>query len=284
MKFRTEYKPHPCSKFTLSPLNKVILLGSCFSINVGAKMEKCLWPSLVNPLGTLYNPASIANAIKLGLCYNHPHIDYYPPAKLWYSYDFSTLFSRSSKEEVEAITTSAIGKLEHALTEATALIITFGTSLVYSKDGKIVANCHKHPASTFHRSRLSVNEIVDMWTPLISQLRKKNPELKCIFTVSPIRHLSDGFEQNALSKATLLLACEALSKLPGCDYFPAFEILTDDLRDYRFYADDLLHPSAFAIDYIFEAFLSTYLTTTDIELLRKNEKEYKRNHHRQIHL
>lgn len=257
-------------------------MGSCFSINMGAKMQQSLWPATINPTGTLYNPASIANGIDLALGRRKFSLEYDSQRELWFSFDFSTLFSSPGKVEAAAKMKQGVECLKNAIENAECAIITFGTAWVYEYESQIVANCHKLPSALFNRRRLSMQEITRRWKDIIKELRDINEGLKVIFTVSPVRHLADTFEGNARSKAVLLLACEELAKIENCHYFPAFEILTDDLRDYRFYADDLLHPSATAESYIFEAFARTYLSPASIESLRKGEKEYKRLHHRPL--
>ena len=161
------------------------------------------------------------------------------------------------------------------------MIITFGTAWVYEQDGVVVANCHKIPADRFTRRRLTVNEIVSAWQPIISA----NPDKHFIFTVSPIRHIKDGLHENQLSKATLLLAIAQLAdnQSVSIDYFPSYEILLDELRDYRFYADDMLHPSSVAVNYIWERFVSAYMSAATQQEMHPLHQLYLDRHHTLLH-
>jgi hypothetical protein len=213
-----------------------------------------------------------------------PRMEYNESSGLWFSWDFSTLFSSPRREEAERRTAEGMVALKERVADSGALLVTFGTAWIYElEDGMVVANCHKRPAKMFRRRLMGVDEITGLWSPLIERLKALNPGIKIIFTVSPVRHLADGFAGNLRSKARLILACEELSRLPGCDYFPAYEILTDDLRDYRFYADDLLHPTEFAADYIMEKFIATYVPEEEFPHLQQGIKEYKRLNHRNLH-
>lgn len=282
MKFRTEYKSASPPPFMIEALQPVLLLGSCFSDNIGARMQQCTWNACVNPTGTLYNPASIANVISMALQGRDPRVEYNEAASLWFSPDFSTLFSSPSNEIAVKKMHESIIQLKECVGMAHAIIITFGTAWIFERNNQIVANCHKLPASQFKRRRMDVAEIVTIWEAMLERIRAVNNDVKVIFTVSPVRHLADGFDGNARSKATLLLACEFLAQLPGCDYFPAYEIINDDLRDYRFYAADLLHPSPVAADYIFHHFCERYLSDSGRLDVKRGEKEYKRSHHRPL--
>lgn len=283
MRFRTEFEPrHICD---LDPRKKCVLLGSCFSDNIGGRMRKSLWPALVNPCGTLFNPFSISNAIFNALGLRSP-APLFCNNDVWMSWDFPSAFSGVDKEQSQLKIDESLKLLRETLYEADSLIITFGTSIVYSlvaDQSLVVANCHKLPASTFIRKMLSVDEIVARWNQTISSLREINPDLKLIFTVSPVRHLKEGFTQNSISKATLLLAVSRLCESNDlCYYFPAFEIVNDDLRDYRFFASDLVHPSEEAIEYIWEKFCRSFLSCEDMELLRKAASLRQRIEHRPL--
>lgn len=170
----------------------------------------------------------------------------------------------------------SVEKMQRALAEATVVIVTFGTAWVYEMGGQIVGNCHKLPADTFTRRRLTVDEIVAAWQPIIDRY----PDKHWLFTVSPIRHIKDGLHENQLSKATLLMAVEALT---GASYFPSYEILLDELRDYRFYADDLVHPSSLAVNYIWERFVETFCTNGTRNQMQIEHKQWKFEHHRPLH-
>lgn len=177
-------------------------------------------------------------------------------------------------------------ELEECICASGVLFVTFGTAWCYflaDNTDYVVANCHKQPSAMFIRRRITVDEIVGAWTALCNDLWKRFPDLRIVFTVSPVRHLKDGFSGNARSKAVLQLAVEEICRINDrCSYFPAYEILNDDLRDYRFYASDLVHPSQEAVEYIWEIFKSTYLDDKGLELLKEGERIQKAWNHRPL--
>ena len=244
----------PKARFSFSYEDLVVMMGSCFAENIGRKLEENKFSVDINPFGTLYNPASVAEGLRMLL-----RPEYFTPGDLfqhegiYHSFTHHSRFSAPSEEECLGHINSRLSESSDFLRKATRLVITLGTAFVYrlKSDGRIVSNCHKLPEKMFDRQRLSTQEIVEDWKPLLLALWEQNPALKILFTVSPIRHWKDGAHENQLSKATLLLATDALQKdYPGrIAYFPAYEILMDELRDYRFYADDMLHPSPLAISY-----------------------------------
>ena len=242
MKLRTEIEI-PKASFQIAYSDRIALLGSCFSDNIARKLGEYYFQVTSNPTGTLYNPVSIAR-----------HID------------------------------------DPEIRDADIFIITFGTSWIYM-DKKIstvnyqlstVDNCEKRPASDFIRHRLTVDEILDVWTPIL----RSHPDKRFIFTVSPIRHLKDGLHENNLSKAILLLAIEKMSIIKcqlSINYFPSYELLLDDLRDYRFYADDLMHPSSQAIEYIWERFVATYMSAATQSEMSELHALWLNRQHRSLH-
>lgn len=264
------------------------MVGSCFSDEIGAQMQQRYLNVTCNPFGTLYNPLSIANAINYQL-HELPLVEY---DGLWHSMAHHGSFSRATKEEAEEAVTDSIEAMQRALNEATVVIVTFGTAWVYemvspvSEEGQggepfVVANCHKMPDSWFTtRRRLTVEEIVAAWKPILEQYKDKY----WIFTVSPIRHIKDGLHENQLSKATLLMAVEAIShQHSAVSYFPSYEIVLDELRDYRFYADDLVHPSSLAVNYIWERFVDTFCTSQTKNRMQIEYKRWKQTQHRPLH-
>lgn len=285
MKFRTEYQTVKCS-FSLFPSKPVVLAGSCFSQNIAAKMTEHGWKAL-NPFGTLYNPLSIAMALDTMLDRENGLQKFsqslFLANGLWASRWFDSSFSAIAKEDcLEEFVLRQTQFLE-AIREGQTLIITFGTSICYYLSGsdQPVGNCHKQPASLFLRKRLSISEIVNVWNDRLIDLRNKIPDLKVIFTVSPVRHLKDGFAGNSRSKAVLQLAVEQLClDNSDCLYFPAYEILNDDLRDYRFYAADLAHPSEEAIEYIWQKFIDTFISPAYRQFLIDGAKAFKAAQHR----
>lgn len=268
MLLRTEYKAQRLP-LNLSPERPLTLIGSCFSDNIGDTMRRCGWDVCVNPCGTLFNPVSIAG---------HLLAEPYTVELEGFSFSFPTTFySGNAMAEARR-------NLQASLHRSQALIATFGTAIAYEKDGFIVANCHKRPAAEFKRRLLTIEEIVEKWTEVIRHLRKNNPGLAIVLTVSPVRHVREGFEENSASKATLLLACRKLCETqPDTFYFPAFEIVNDDLRDYRFFQQDLVHPSQMAVDYIWEKFRDTFLDTEAQKIVEAGLALRRRKEHRFIH-
>ena len=287
MNFRTEISIGRFP-FILSPQKPIVSVGSCFSSNMAARMLQHGWEA-VNPCGTLYNPLSILIALSLLIDNDKGKGEFekslFESDGLWHSHLFDSSFSSLNRNDcIEEFLLQQI-KLKESLKAGSALIVTFGTSLFYhlKANGQIVGNCHKQLSSLYFRKRLTVGEIIDNWRTLHTYLRKSFPELKIIFTVSPVRHLKDGFIENAKSKAVLLLAVEELcNSLKDCFYFPAFEIMNDDLRDYRYYAGDMVHPSEVAIDYIWELFIKSFLNEEGVRLLREGKKLFQAQHHRPL--
>lgn len=258
----------------------VLLLGSCFTDEVGDRLARSGFDVLCNPFGTLYNPLSIAacwERVQSGVPFSHDCLVEHEG--LFHSWLHHGSFSRSGAQEVLDACNAALEKTCRFVERNPVLIITLGTAYAFflndpdsPMNGQVVANCHKLNARYFERRRLSVDEVVVACRPWTKLGR-------ALFTVSPIRHLADGLHGNQLSKATLLLALEQL----GCDYFPSYEILLDELRDYRFYARDLCHPSDVAVDIVYERFQQTYMSEPTRQNCRECEKHYRQSQHRQIH-
>lgn len=249
--------------------DKILMVGSCFSDEIGEQMKQRYLNVTSNPFGTLYNPLSIAHALTMT---EMPELIEYDG--LWHSMAHHGSFSRTTREEAERVVKESVENMQRALNEATVVIITFGTAWVYEKDGEIVGNCHKLPENMFTRRRLTVDKIVQTWRPLLERYSDKH----WLFTVSPIRHIKDGLHENQLSKATLLQVVEQLG-----NYFPSYEIMLDELRDYRFYADDLVHPSSMAVNYIWERFVDTFCTNQTKNELILQHKRWKQTQHRPLH-
>ena len=259
------------------------MVGSCFSDEIGAQMKQRNLHVTCNPFGTLYNPLSIVNALQMK---EVPELVEHEG--LWHSMAHHGSFSRASREEAEQAVRESVETMQQALAEATVVIVTFGTAWVYEMKGEglpvtgygVVGNCHKLPESCFTRRRLSVEEIVEAWRPIL----ERYPDKHWLFTVSPIRHIKDGLHENQLSKATLLLALEELrTQNSDVSYFPSYEIMLDELRDYRFYADDLVHPSSLAVNYIWERFVDCFCTNPTKNELNIQYKRWQFAHHRPLH-
>lgn len=272
MQFSTKVEITP-SSVSISHRDKIALFGSCFAENIGEKLRSSKFDINLNPFGILYNPLSISQSI-------NRLIDNIPFRKdelvehkgIFHSFWHHGRFSATDPERALKQMNNAFSEAYDYLREADFLLITFGTAYVYKlcKDNMIVGNCHKFPASNFERSRLQVGSIVEDWGSLLDRLRAFNPKLKVLFTVSPIRHLKDGAHNNQLSKSILLLAIDQLMQQhPSTGYFPSYELVIDELRDYRFYADDMIHPSSKAVDYIWQRFSDTYFSAQTTGIIKE---------------
>lgn len=283
MRLRTEYIPKKAEE-SLDIHRRMLFLGSCFSQNIGSRLSQRGWDVAVNPCGVLYNPLSIVSLIRLALSGVEPDIKYDEVSGRWFSWDFSTLFSHSDKARAKELMNKGLQAMKEYIQSSQAVVITLGTSYVFRHlaEDRVVANCHKFPADTFQRYIVSIEEIMQQLRSAIALMRKYNPDLRVIYTVSPVRHIADGFQGNMNSKARLLIACEALTDDALVEYFPAYEIVNDDLRDYRFYEADMIHPSAVAADYILEKFLDRYVSERDKQILAQGEKIYRRLAHRNM--
>jgi len=266
----------------------MMFFGSCFSENIGQKMLDLKFKVDMNPFGILYNPESIANSLRLLINKKvFTEEDLFFEQGLWNSFYHHSRFSNTDSNVALETINNRISSSAEFLKTADYLVITFGTSWVYElkKTGKIVSNCHKVPAAEFKRYRLGVYEITETYRDLLEDLWKFNPALKIIFTVSPIRHWKDGAIENQVSKATLLLAIDRLKTGFGenvCGYFPSYELMMDELRDYRFYAEDMLHLSPVAVDYIFERFSKTMISKESANLFKDIIKIRKAVLHRPV--
>ena len=290
MKFRTEYEMRPSERL-LDPGEPVVLIGSCFTDSIGKRMVSCRWPALPNPCGTLFNPSSIANIIRLAIADESrlravAEDSIAERNGLFMSWLVDSGSTKHTREETLSSLHERLYSLRDGLATEATLIVTFGTAWIYvlrEQPGYVVSNCHKFPADNFVRRRLSVEDIVSEWRSLLDNLKERFPRLRVIFTVSPVRHLKDGFEGNSRSKAILQLSCEEIcEKCESAEYFPSFEIMNDDLRDYRFYDRDMVHPSEMAVDYIWEKFQERFLSVESRAILREGEKITRRLNHRPI--
>lgn len=254
--------------------HSLIFFGSCFADEIGGVFKASKFDTLVNPFGVLYNPLSIAEAINRSVS-NTPfqELELIKSGNLYHSFSHHSAFSHTNKSYMlQTINSSLTNTCQH-LKSANYLFITFGTAWVYElvESGKVVANCHKLAAKNFSRRRVSVEEIAECFSSTLKTLFAVNPNIKIVLTVSPIRHLKDGIHENSLSKSTLLLACEELQNRFGerVAYLPTYEIVLDELRDYRFYADDMAHPSKKAVEYIWERIENEVISPDSINIIRE---------------
>jgi len=283
MKFRTEINI-PRAPFAIAHANKTLMMGSCFVENISAKLKTAGFHVDVNPFGILYNPVSIGNAINDLLWRKEfTENDIFFSNGIYQSFSHHGRFSDVDPARALEKMNRQLMASQQFVKEASVLIVTFGTAKVYRllSTGKVVANCHKLPANYFSHELLSVNEIAELWLNCIRQLRQVNKGLRIIFTISPIRHWKDGAHDNQLSKSVLFVALnEILRWTENTCYFPSYELMMDDLRDYRFYAEDMIHPNVQAIDYIWEKFGDAYFNNTTKAIIKEWESISQALNHR----
>ena len=277
----------PISRNTSSAIDynsRVILLGSCFSDNIGQKLSYHKFQSVLNPFGILFHPKAIESVIHNAITNKeYTEEDLFFFNERWQSFTAHSKLSFSSKEETLNQLNKASELINTALKNSTHIIITIGTSWVYRflKTSQIVANCHKVPQHKFKKELLPVAEINKSLSSIISQIREVNPSINFIFTVSPVRHLKDGFIENQQSKSHLISALHQIIPLhKNTFYFPSYEIMMDELRDYRFYKEDMIHPNLLAINYIWEKFYENWLSDEALELKKEVIKIQKSLEHK----
>ncbi len=255
--FRTILPPLPGLP-QIQPDDHLLCLGSCFAQEIGDRFSAGRWSVRLNPFGTIYHPFTIAEGL-LRLLEGQPFAaeDLFHYQEQWHSFAHHGQFSGSDQTETLTAINQALAAGFTQLKKANLLLLTFGTAngFVHTKSGQVVANCHKLPGQDFTKKLSSPDAIYKKFAPILERIIQQFPNLKIVLTVSPIRHLRDGLIANQRSKASLLLTCAELEKnFAAIHYFPAYEILMDDLRDYRFYKNDLMHPTKMAVDYIWEYF------------------------------
>lgn len=275
----------PRSSTPISLGNHLMLLGSCFADDVGRKFKEAGFDVCINPFGTLYNPASISSAIaRLADARSFVEEDCVAMGAgsgLICSFHHHTSFARPTVKEFLDNANAALYEAHQRWEKSDRVLLTLGTAWCFRHlpEGEIVSNCLKRPSSEFERVRMSIDEVE---AELLSIVRNF-PEKRFFLTVSPVRHLADGANGNQLSKSTLLLAIDRLAARGEVDYFPSYEIMMDELRDYRFYAEDMVHPSPVAVKHIWERFCEFALPRDEMQRVIDNEKAFKRSQHRQMH-
>ncbi len=274
----------PAFDFIINHEKHGLMMGSCFTDNVGLKLQNYKYPALVNPFGVQYNPMSVLKGlqrIRKEACFSREDLLQFQGR--WLSFYHDTGFSNPDAEEAVENINASLRNASKVYEKSDYMLITFGTAWVYAfqKTGEIVSNCHKIPAKEFTRRRLTVEEITISWEKELNTILRERPETQFVFTVSPVRHWKDGPFENQLSKATLLLAIEKLCNVfDQVHYFPAYEIMMDDLRDYRFYKTDLLHPNDMAVAYIWERFKESFLSPGVDDLHKKLDALLQARNHR----
>ncbi|MFV8344912.1 GSCFA domain-containing protein [Flavobacterium sp. ZB4P13] len=284
MQFRT---PVPISKSNhpLDYNSKIVSLGSCFAENISEKFQYFKFQNAINPFGIIFNPVSIEKIIDKAIhttLFTEEDIFFYN--ERWHCFDVHSDLSNSNKEDLLASLNAILESTKLQLHQASYVIITYGTSWVYRniESDSIVANCHKVPQKKFQKELLSVETIKESLVKTTKLIHSVNPDCNIIFTVSPVRHIKDGFVENQRSKSHLISAIhQVLEESEICNlksviYFPSYEIMMDELRDYRFYAEDMLHPNQVAIDYIWKRFKETsiseaaFATMEEVESIQKS--------------
>ena len=247
--------------------SKIVSLGSCFAVNIGEKFERYKFQNSINPFGILFHPVALEKIISKAILKDEfSEEDIFFHNERWHSFDVHSDLSASDKELFLKTLNANLKRLHNDLAESSHIIITLGTSWVYRnvETDSVVANCHKVPQNQFKKELLSVEDIKIGLEKIIDKISSVNKKAKIVFTISPVRHIKDGFVENQWSKANLISALHHTltteHRILNTAYFPSYEIMMDELRDYRFYAEDMIHPNQTAIDYIWERFTSTYVS------------------------
>ena len=288
MKLQTPVTDSPC-KVGISYKDKIMMIGSCFTDNIGSQLKDFGFDVCVNPFGTLYNPASVHSAIKRLVSR-----EVFTPEDCvrigagdlrFCSFSHHTSFARQSEEDFLENANAALENAAEFFRDCNKVIITLGTSWCYRHIDRdmIVSNCLKHPAAEYSREFLHTSQTAAILRDIIDICSSSKTPKEVIFTVSPIRHFKDGAHGNQISKASLLVGIDqTLNELEHgkADYFPSYEIMMDELRDYRFYAEDMCHPTLQAVNYIRERFLAWALPSGEHQILEENIKIFKRASHR----
>ncbi len=281
MEFRIEFTPKPFSEKIIHS-NRLFLIGSCFTENIGAKLKQFKWDVLENPNGILFNPVSISNSINSYIeNKRYTESDLFYHNESWHSWQHHSRFSYPNQTTCLDMINHSQEVANDSLQKCDWVLITLGSSFVYElEDGVGVANCHKIPTDKFSKKLLSASEIQILLGEMLQKLFQYNPIAKVIFTISPVRHLRDGFVENNRSKANLITAVHGL--VDGDNrlfYFPAYELVIDDLRDYRFFAEDMVHPNYSATNYVWEKFIATCVDESSQKLMKEiNEINAARSH------
>ncbi|WP_353078366.1 GSCFA domain-containing protein [Flavobacterium sp.] len=283
MKFQTTI-PIKKSDFLIDYSSKLVSLGSCFAENMGDKFDYFKFSTITNPFGIIFNPISLEKIIIRSI-----HKKYFTEKDIffhnesWHCYEVHSELSIPNKTEFLTTLNQLIDTTNGHLEKATHCLITIGTSWVYKhiESDALVANCHKVSQKQFVKELLSVADVEASLKRIVSEIQVVNPNCKFIFTISPVRHSKDGFVENNVSKSHLITALyQFLSNTTSSIYFPSFEIMMDELRDYRFYAEDMLHPNQTAIDYIWMKFSENYINETEFETMQHVSEIQKALSHR----
>ena len=284
MQFRTQI-PISKSNHPLDYNSKIVSLGSCFAENMGDKFQYFKFQNTINPFGIIFNPVSIEKIIQKAInTVLFTEKDIFFHNERWHCFDVHSDWSNPNKEDLLASLNALIKSTGATLEKASHIIITYGTSWVYRniESDSIVANCHKVPQKQFKKELLSVEGTEKSVANTIKLIHAVNPNCSIIFTVSPVRHIKDGFVENQWSKSNIISALHKAfdCQLSTINYFPSYEIMMDELRDYRFYTEDMLHPNQVAIDYIWKRFMETTISETAFPTMEEVERIQKSLSHK----
>jgi hypothetical protein len=272
MNFRTQI-PISKSNHPVDYHSRMVSLGSCFTENIALKFDYYKFQNSVNPFGIIFNPVSIEKIIERVVLKNYfSEEDVFFHNDLWQCFEVHSELSQPNREAFLNTLNMLIDSTYIELKESSHIVITYGTSWIYKSIAlqSVVANCHKVPQKAFQKELLSIETIEKSIQNTIALIQSINPKVQFIFTISPVRHLKDGFVENQRSKAHLIAALHSsISHLPSSIYFPSYEITMDELRDYRFYSEDMLHPNQVAIDYIWERFVQSYISEDSYSLMEE---------------
>lgn len=280
MKFRSELAIRPFD-FQVSHKDKMIFVGSCFSANIGEKLQALGYDVMLNPFGVLFNPLSMFENIRRAVCGSVvSEKEFVFSEERWNHWQFHGSMGRKNKNDLVQAINLVDEAVKQRLSEASVLFLTLGSAWVYEhpEQGIIVGNCHKVAQDQFRKRLLSVHELLEAWHRLKAELYTVNPSLKVVLTVSPVKHLRDGISENLISKSTLLLFSHQTEEL----YFPAYELISEDLRDYRFYEGDLAHPNELAINYVWEKFAPAFFSKEELQLNERIQKLVNKKNHRPL--
>jgi hypothetical protein len=285
MEFHLTLDPIPF-ECKISFQDPVMLMGSCFTEHIYQYLYDHKFNAIQNPNGILFNPKSISHALEFYISNRRINPDeLFFRNGLWNHWQFHSSLSHSEINLALHNINEQLNLAHSFLVDAKWLILTFGSAFVYElQNGETVSNCHKAPTAMFVRRMLSVNEIVELYVTTIKSILAFNPTIKFIFTVSPVRHLKEGFVENNRSKSTLILAIQKLTELfTSCKYFPSYELVIDDLRDYRFYAEDMVHPNYLATKYVWENFSMACIEGKTRQAFKELELINNAKKHRPMH-
>ncbi|KAF2515201.1 GSCFA domain-containing protein [Flavobacterium foetidum] len=286
MQFRTQI-PIQKSNTSIDYHSKILSMGSCFAENMAEKFDYFKFQNETNPFGIIFNPVSIEKLFRR-ICNQDlfGEKDVFFHNERWHSFEVHSDLSNADRQELLETLNKAISETNKQLKEATHLIITFGTSWIYrsTESNEVVANCHKVPQKQFLKELLSVEIIQKSIQNIMDLVQALNPNINFIFTISPVRHIKDGFVENQLSKSHLFTALHSVLNTEhskrNTAYFPSYEIMMDELRDYRFYGEDMLHPNQIAIDYIWKLFSENYIAETEFSIMKEVDEIQKSLRHR----